>query len=90
VPWSTSANFATYSEDGFSYKDQHELAQAAFDAATRGATVVVSNHFTPITQKLYVETFDAEPHVIDVQRYISSKTDSRESVKEIIAVFKPR
>lgn len=90
VPWSDSANFATYSEGGFTMQDQSDLAKAAHEASCRGATVVISNHYTDVTHKLYVETYQAEAHSIDVQRFISSKTEKRESVKEIIAVFKPK
>jgi len=86
IPLSDTAYFTDYSNNnGFSLKDHEELAQCAQLAAKKGATVIVSNHFTPGTEELYK---DAEIYSIDVQRNISRDGENREKIKEIIAVYR--
>lgn len=86
IPLSDTAYFTDYSNNnGFSLKDHEELAQCAQLAAKKGATVIVSNHFTPETEELYK---DAEIYSIDVQRNISRDGENREKIKEIIAVYR--
>ena len=70
-------------------QDHFDLALCAWSAAKRGALVVVSNHYNWYSNELYVRMFGAKKKVIDVSRTISSKTDKRESAKEILAIFHP-
>ena len=78
-------SFKQYGKYVFGLKEQKLLAQLAWEAAQRGAKVVISNHFTDLTKKLYknCSSYDA----IDVKRTISSKGDDRKTVKEMLAVY---
>jgi DNA adenine methylase len=78
-------SFKQYGKDVFGLEEQKLLAQLAWEAAQRGAKVVISNHFTDLTKKLYKNCSNYE--VIDVKRTISSKGDDRKTVKEILAVY---
>lgn len=78
-------SFKQYGKDIFGLEEQKMLAQLAWEAAQRGAKVVISNHFTDMTKKLYKNCSSYE--VVDVKRTISSKGDDRKTVKEILAVY---
>lgn len=86
VPLSESANFDKYSAGGFGIYDHIDLAQGAYQAATRGATVVISNHYNWTTKSLYSE-LGAKIVKLDVSRTINSNIDNRKPVKELIAIF---
>lgn len=88
MPLSESANFDSYSVGGFTLKDQMDLAELAMKAAKRGAIVVVSNHYNWYAQQIYSKMYGAKTSSLDVSRTISSKTEERNSIKEILAVFK--
>ena len=88
VPASTTANFTTYSRDGFSVRDHADLAEAARKAAARGACVVISNHDTPLARELYREA--DERHELSVARRISCHSETRLHVRELLVVFRPR
>lgn len=85
VPLSTSANFTTYSAGGFSLDDQQQLAELASDCAQRGIPVLISNHNTPFTKKIYKP---ARTKTFKVQRYISCNGGKRNSAGEILALFR--
>jgi len=87
VPISSSSSFTSYSPDGFSLLEQAALAEHARDAASRGFTVVISNHDLPITRDIYS---GAAIESLYVRRSISSKANTRGEVRELIAVFSPR
>lgn len=86
VPLSATASFTSYAAGGFDLPEQERLARAAERAAARGVLVVISNHDTSLTRKLYKK---AERKSIDVRRNISCDGDNRALVKEIIAVYHP-
>jgi DNA adenine methylase len=77
--------FTQYSGTTFSLRDHEALAALAFAAAQRGATVLVSNHDSDVSRKLYCRA-DAI-HCIQVSRTISRNGDDRRKVDELIAVF---
>jgi len=87
LPMSQSASFDTYTEGGFSLKDQIDLAQCAEVAAEKGATVVISNHYNWYSKQLYTHLCKGRVSKIAVSRTISAKTDKRDAVEEIVAVF---
>jgi DNA adenine methylase len=87
APLSASASFDAYDSGGFSLKDHIDLAQCAADASKRGATVVISNHYNWYTKELYKSMFCGKLTTLDVSRTISGKTDKRDAVRELIAVF---
>ena len=88
LPMSQSANFDAYTEGGFGLKDQLDLAECAEQAAEKGATVVISNHYNWYSKQIYTNLRKGKVSKIEVSRTISAKTDKREAVEEIIAVFK--
>ena len=84
VPLSDTANFTSYSKGGFSLDEQNKLARMALKLKNRGIPVIISNHNTEYTQKIYK---DAQIHEFDVQRNISCDGANRNKAKELIAVF---
>ncbi|MDR9437363.1 MAG: DNA adenine methylase, partial [Thiohalophilus sp.] len=86
VPLSTSANFTTYSAGGFSLDDQQHLADLAQGCAERNIPVLISNHNTAYTRKIYQQA-DKNKR-FKVQRYISCNGKKRNSAGEILALFK--
>jgi DNA adenine methylase len=86
VPLSPTSNFNAYHPDGFTGTDQGDLARMARQAAARGATVVVSNHDTPLSRELYE---GATLISLQVTRSISASASSRTKVGEILDVFSP-
>jgi DNA adenine methylase len=87
TPLSESANFTGYASGGFTQKDQEDLAGLAIQATKRGAVVVISNHDTPYTRRLYERA--AEIVSLLVQRNISCDGGNRGKAKELLAVFRP-
>jgi DNA adenine methylase len=85
VPLSATANFTGYASGGFSLEDQRDLAAGSIEAARRGATVIVSNHDTPLTRRLYQAASRIVP--VLVSRTISCDGENRGKAREIIAVF---
>lgn len=87
VPLSVTAHFTRYSARAFDKAEQTRLAQAAEAARSRGATVVISNHATDFTRKIYKDAADIR--TFTVQRFISAKARQRGKVKELLAVYTP-
>ena len=84
VPLSATASFSDYTKDGFSLKDQTELANYATQLRAKNISVIISNHHTPITEALYN---NVELITFNVQRFISSKTEKRVKAPELIALY---
>jgi DNA adenine methylase len=87
VPLSATANFTGYAMGGFSAANQDELANSVVNAAKKGAFILVSNHDTPATRKLYSRASQIVP--VLASRTISCDGENRKKEKEIIAVFSP-
>ncbi|STX29902.1 DNA adenine methylase [Legionella beliardensis] len=86
VPLSRSANFTSYTPHRkFNEQDQIELAQLAQYSATKGITVVISNHDTELTRIYYQDS-----HIISfpVSRFISCNSLNRKPAQELVAIFK--
>lgn len=83
-PISPTANFTTYSVGGFTANDHQTLANTALELSHRGVTVVISNHDTTETRKLYQ---DAVITSFPVSRHISCKGNSRVPVMELTATY---
>jgi DNA adenine methylase len=84
APLTETANFSSYTQDGFDVNDQNDLAKMAIQLQKRGVPVVISNHDTNFTRSIYT---NAEISKFDVQRFISSKVNSRGKAAELIAIF---
>jgi len=68
--------------------DQQDLAERSSIAAQNGATVLISNHYTDLTKKLYGGA--TELVTVMVQRMISCDGDNRKKTMEVIAIFRPK
>lgn len=84
VPLSKTASFTGYASQGFGLDDQAQLANLAEQAQQRGTTVLISNHDTTWTRKIYQQ---AELHSLDVARSISQKGATRGKVAELFALY---
>ena len=86
APLSNTANFTSYAGNGFTLDDQAALADIAENAATeRGIPVLISNHDTTLTRRLY---HGAELNVVKVKRTISRNGSGRNKVDELLALFR--
>lgn len=85
APLSNTANFTSYAANGFTLDDQAKLAviaeRTAFD---RGIPVLISNHDTMLTRRLYT---GAQLNVVKVKRTISRNGAGRNKVDELLALF---
>ena len=88
APLSKTANFASYTAQGFGPADQERLRDAIVSAADRGAAVVVSNSSAPLIESLY--TADAARRAklrvvrVPARRAINSRATSRGPVDELL------
>lgn len=85
VPLSKTASFTSYAKNSFNLDDQADLANLSEQAQQRGHPVLISNHDTSWTRKIYQ---GAELHSIQVGRSISQKGSSRGKVAELFALYK--
>ncbi|MCH8536868.1 MAG: Dam family site-specific DNA-(adenine-N6)-methyltransferase, partial [Alkalimonas sp.] len=86
VPLSKTASFTSYAREGFNLDDQAQLANLAEAACQQGMTVLISNHDTTLTRKIYHQ---AKLYPIQVGRSISQKGSNRKKVAEIFALYQP-
>lgn len=87
APLSNTANFTSYAGGGFSLDDQAGLAnEAEIAAQQRGVSVLISNHDTVLTRRLY---HGAQLNVVKVKRTISRNGAGRNKVDELLALFSP-
>ncbi len=84
-PASETANFTGYAKGGFTHTDQLDLVEACEAAASRGATVVVSNHDTPVTRELYANATNLIE--LQVSRLISCDGATRTKAAELLVVY---
>lgn len=87
TPSSSTSYFKDYTKDGFTYKDHLDLTKLSKEASHKGAVVIISNHYTPLTEQMYVNA-KAEIHSMDVSRIINCKVETIHKAKEIVAIFK--
>ncbi|MDF5058267.1 Dam family site-specific DNA-(adenine-N6)-methyltransferase [Vibrio parahaemolyticus] len=86
APLSNTANFTSYAGNGFTLDDQAALADMAERTATeRAIPVLISNHDTTLTRRLY---HGADLSVVKVKRTISRNGSGRNKVDELLALFK--
>jgi DNA adenine methylase len=87
VPLSASANFTSYSAGGFSMEQQQQLADLAQEVAARHIPVLISNHSTPLTRRIYTQAGADCGRAFSVQRYISCNGKKRNVASELLALF---
>lgn len=84
VPLSSTSNFTQYYFSSFAEKEQELLADLAKKLSAKGIPVLISNHDTPVTRKLYS---DAQCSYFSVQRSISCNGARRIKVPEVLAFY---
>lgn len=84
VPLSKTASFTSYARQGFNLDDQAQLANLAEQAQQKGHSVLISNHDTTWTRKIYQQ---AALHSIQVGRSISQNGAGRGKVAELFAMY---
>ena len=89
APISETAYFTSYAKGGFQAEQQEKLAQvSAKTAAEKAIPVVISNHDTPFTRKIYKGSKLVKFHA---SRSISQDKANRKKTKELLAIYrKPR
>lgn len=88
VPLSKTASFTSYAGNGFGLDEQADLANAAEETVVKtNATVLISNHNTIWTRKIYQGANKRK--AIQVARTISQKGNNRKKVGELLALYKP-
>ncbi|GAA5138634.1 Dam family site-specific DNA-(adenine-N6)-methyltransferase [Thalassotalea piscium] len=83
--YSETAKFTAYTKNGFSYKEQAQLASLAEKASQRGVGVIITNHDTVEMRELYHKADTIQS--LKVQRSISCKGDNRGHANEIIVTY---
>jgi DNA adenine methylase len=68
-------------------EQQQQLAELAGDNARRGIPVLISNHSTPLTRRIYKEAGGDCGRAFSVQRYISCNGSRRHKASELLALF---
>jgi len=81
VPVSATANFTSYTVDGFDDAAQVRLRDVAAELRKRGVHVILSNSSAPRVRELYAGW---TLHEVDAKRNINCKADDRGAVKELI------
>lgn len=82
-PASKTSNFAEYTSNGFSEKNQEELAEEFGKLVDRGCVALLSNSDTVMTRHLYR---DFEMKKVTVNRPINSLGTGRKGYKELIVL----
>ncbi|HEX2014187.1 MAG TPA: Dam family site-specific DNA-(adenine-N6)-methyltransferase [Nitrososphaera sp.] len=81
VPLSATANFVSYTQQGFTENDQRELARVFKDLDRKKCKVLLSNSDTQLTRELYREFHQK---AVPVARAISCKVSSRSGISELL------
>lgn len=84
VPLSDSANFTSYTKEGFGLDSQMQLSIKAHKLSNRGVSVLISNHENALTKEIYKH---AQICRFPVRRMISCKGSSRKDVIELLALY---
>lgn len=86
IPLSATASFAGYAKEGFSEKDQRELAKVIAALTRKGVYVVLSNSDTKLSRQIFG---DLNLFSVPVGRSISANGATRSKVKELIGINYP-
>ena len=95
APLSATAQFTSYTSDGFTHEDQQRLQQTVIELATRKCSVLLSNSTAPEIAALYDDNADAkkaglQSHKFPARRAINSNASRRGHVDEYVITNVPR
>jgi DNA adenine methylase len=82
VPLSTTADFTTYTAEGFKHGDQVALRDLARRLKKKGVYVILSNSAAPLVRELYADGFEIRE--VSRKGSISAKTEERGRVTELL------
>jgi len=82
APVSSTANFTSYTKDGFGIEDQKRLRDCARTLKARGVHVILSNADVPLVRDLYDIGFNL--HEVQARRNVNSVATKRGKVGELI------
>ena len=85
APLQQRSNFSDYTGTKFGEQEQVTLANLSMECASRGITVIISNHDTEFTRHHYR---DSEITSVPVKRLISCQSRNRTSAQELLAIFR--
>lgn len=85
APRTQFSNFSSYTHKKFGEQEQIALAELAASYASKGITVVISNHDTTFTRHQYR---DSQIISFPVKRTINCQGANRLPVQELLAIFK--
>lgn len=80
------ASFTAYTRGSFGVPEHERLVSEAVAAVGRGAAVVISNHDTPASRKLYA---GFELASLQVRRSVAAQAKDRKDAAELVAVLRP-
>ena len=83
-PVSETADFTTYTKDGFSGVDQTRLRDAALAAKARGVHVLLSNADCLEVQRLYKKSYGFEWRSVNARRSVNCRGKKRGVVGELL------
>ena len=95
APLSTTAQFTSYTSDGFDGEDQQCLQQVVIELAARGCHVLLSNSTAPEIAALYdgnpaAQRVGLVAHTVPARRAINSNASRRGDVQEYVITNLPR
>ncbi len=84
LPADERSSFTGYTSAGFGEQQHEELLEAGVLAVSRGATVLISNHDTPQTRRLYRHWHLTS---ISTRRSVSADASKRGAAQELVAIL---
>lgn len=82
LPKSKTANFTSYTKEGFGEDDHRRLAACARRLKNRGVHVVISESDCPLIREIFAEGFQL--HEVSAARSVSCKASTRGKVGELL------
>ena len=83
-PVSQTANFTSYSSEGFGFEDQKRLRDTCVKLDKKGVLFVLSNSYIEEILNLYREIKSFRMEIVQAKRAISSKASTRGPINEIL------
>jgi len=89
-PISETANFTSYSSEGFDFHEQERLHDLCVDLDEKGVLFVLSNSYAPPILNLYKNVDRFRIEIVQAKRAISSKASTRGPIDEILVTNIPK
>lgn len=86
IPLSNTSAFTDYTKSTFGPEEQRQLRDTATNLVLNGATVILSNSYSPEVKRLYK---DFELQELSVKRLVAASSASRGSISEYLIIGRP-